>query len=224
MTVVLTTLLSILLWTLAVLGILLGLLLVMPISVRAGGQIDGETLAGELRASWALGLLGLRISSRRSSGFTLCGLRVARLPRRSRESTKPKRRAPDSERKKAEENKVKAKGKSGRGFFWALAHREGMKRAARRLLATLALRLEVRGQLGLGDPADTVVAERVVSTLGERLPGVRLEVAWDYLDDVVELDGEGRARIWPVHTLGVGLLLLLDREVRALLRSPAKAT
>lgn len=116
------------------------------------------------------------------------------------------------------------KGKSGRGFFWALAHREGMKRAARRLLATLALRLEVRGQLGLGDPADTVIVERVVSTLGERLPGVRLAVAWEYIDEVLELDGEGRARIWPVHTLGVALLLLLDREVRALLRSPAKAT
>jgi len=199
---------SILIWALVTLGILIVVLLLVPLELRAEGRIAEDALDGELRVGWGLGLLGIRLSSRRPSGITLCGGRVAGLPRR----VKPGEKEPPKERRK-----------SRRGTRWALQHRAGLQRALRRLGATLGLRLELSGRIGLGDPADTAVAAFILDVLERWMPGLHIDLGWDFLDEVLEVDGRGRARIWPVHLLGVGLALLLDGEVRSLLRAPAKA-
>jgi len=210
-----SVILSVLLWLAAVLGLLLLALLVVPLQARGEGRVLEEELDGELRVRWGFGLIGVRLSSRRPSGFTLCGLRVAGLPRRSAEERQEKKREKKQERAK------KQGSRSRRGLRWSLAHREGLRRVLRRALGALGLRLEVRGRLGLGDPAETALAELIAGEL-RRLRAVRLELAWDYLDDVVELEARGRARLWLLEVVGIGLALLLaDREVRALLRAPA---
>lgn len=199
--------LSVLLSVLAAVGALVLVVLVVPFQLRADAQAEGAAISGELRLRWGFGLVGVRLSSRRPSGLTVCGLRVAGLPARDRQKKKEKKRARDEP--------------SRRGALWALAHRRGIERVAGRMLGALGLRLEVWGRLGLGDPTDTALVTLIAGELG-RLPGVTLDITWDYLDELVELDVRGQARLWPLELVGVALALLVgDRDVRALLRAPA---
>jgi hypothetical protein len=92
---------------------------------------------------------------------------------------------------------------------------------AARLLGALHLSLRLRGRLGTGDPADTVALVGLLQA-ARALPGVQLEVEIDWLDEVLEGEAEGSARVWLAEVLAVAALLLLRREHRSALWALAR--
>jgi hypothetical protein len=203
--------LTVLAWIGAGLGLALLLVLLVPFGVRADGRVSEDELAGSAELRWLFGLIVVRFATEGRSGFYLAGLRVARFPRRA---TRPE---PDPE-PEPEPEPERARGR--RGIRWLIRSRRGLSRAGLRLLAATQPRLEVRGRIGVGDPADTALVAPLIAQLG-RLPGVHLHLTWCWVDEVLDLEGRAGARIWIAQLLGLGLLLLFDGEVRRLLRAPA---
>jgi hypothetical protein len=87
-----------------------------------------------------------------------------------------------------------------------------------RLGRTLRLRLRVSGFVGTGDPADTALLFAQLRAL-RALPGVKLDLEPDWLEEELELDAEGSARISVGHLLVVAAALLWARENRLALRA-----
>jgi hypothetical protein len=198
--------LTVLAWIGAGLGLALSLVLLVPFGLRAKGRVGEDDLCGSVEVRWLFGLLAVRATTEGRSGVYIAGRRVSGLPRRRAE--------------RAEEPQVEEKVRSGRGLRWLLRSRRGLSRAARRLLAALHLRLELRGRVGIGDPADTALVAPLCAQLG-RLPGVSLHLTWCWVDEVLDLEGCASARVWLAQLLGLGLLLLFSGDVRRMLRAPA---
>jgi hypothetical protein len=87
-----------------------------------------------------------------------------------------------------------------------------------RLALALRLRLRVSGIVGTGDPADTAFLFAILRAVRE-LPGVQLEVQSAWIDEELELDAEGSARVWIIHLMVVAAALLWARENRTALRA-----
>lgn len=201
----------------AILGVLLyallGLLLavvVLPFRARATGAVHDGMPAGAASADWGFGLLGVRIDTDRRAAVRLLWLPVARF--RLRAGKAGEERRPREEREAKEEQRGALRRLRG-----ALADREAFARMAGRIVRALHLRLRAAGRVGIGDPADTVALHALLSA-ARRLPGVELEVALDWVEDVLELEAEATARIWIAELLGVVAGLLLARRNRRALR------
>lgn len=201
---------------LAILCTLLGLALLvvlLPFRVVASGAVhDGEP-AGVARIDWGLWLLALEVDSSRRARVRLLELPVARFTLRpSRESKGRPERSP---REPKREGKPRAGAlKRLRGAF---AEREHLQRMVARLAGALHLRLRGSGRLGIGNPADTVALSALLAAIGA-LPGVKLAVGLEWVDEAFELELELAARIWIAELLGVAALLLLARSNRRALR------
>jgi hypothetical protein len=192
---------TVLAWIGAAAGSILLLVLLVPFRVRARGELSDVALAGTVEVRWLFGALGLRWSSQEPSGLLLLGRRVAGWGR----SDRPER-------------ETEPRGK--RGLRWALGNRAALSRVIGRALSALRLRCELSGRLGVGDPADTAFLSSAVAQL-ERLPAVRLRLSWEWIEEVIELEGRVAARLWLGQLIAVMLPLLLDGEVRRLVRAPA---
>ena len=206
MTVALAVLPSALLGFLG-LALLLGAL---PFHARARGGARNGQLSGQLRATWAFGLVALELSA---TGVTVrvAGLAVFR-PRRAGRAALPARAA---------EGEAAGEGLRRSGLArvrGALENRRPLLRMAARLVGALHLRLRLAGRLGLGDPADTAALSGVLEAV-RALPGVELSVELDWLGEALDLMAEGSARLWLPEALGVAGFLLLRRENRAALRA-----
>ncbi len=204
---------SALLAALLVLLALALLVVALPFQASARGAAHDGELSGSLRVDWAFGLLGLELAPEGSAvqvtGLTI--FRSRRLAGRRREREARSRDEDDAR-----------KGDEGSGGMArlraALRNRRPLFRMAARLLGALHLGLRLRGRVGTGDPADTVVLVGLLQA-ARALPGVRLEVEIDWLDEVVEGEAEGSARVWLAEVLAVAALLLLRREHRSALRA-----
>jgi len=197
-------LLTVLAWIGIVLGALLALVLLIPLHGRAEGEVGEESLWGQVTARWGFGVLALKLRSDGPSGLYLLGVRVSGLDwnKRRKEKKKPKEKKEPGEKK---------------GLAWFLEHRRTLTRSLVRLLRALDPRIRIRGVVGLGDPADTVAAAQIIEAVAARVPRVDLALEWEHLDEVLELSGSFRARVWPVQLVGVVLALLLSRDVRRML-------
>jgi len=195
---------TVLAWLGVAAGSILLLVLLVPFRLRAHGQLNDAAVAGVVEVRWLFGALVLRWSSEEPSGLLLLGWRVARWHQR------------DARR----ERDPGAQSRGKRGLGWVLRSRDALWRVTRRVMAATRLRCELRGRLGIGDPADTALLVPMVARL-ERWPAVRVQLSWDWLEEVVDLEGRVVARLWLVQLIGVMLPLLLDGEVRRLVRAPA---
>jgi hypothetical protein len=201
--------LAILGWVLLALLSLVLVLIVFPLEVAAWGRASDDELAAQARVAWAGGVVAASLSLE-CIEVRLMGWRVWQGPLslltgyEQREEKQQKKR-----KQKDRRHKTAAEG----GRRWSLRHVRVLLRAGFRVLATLRVRLTVQGRLGLANPADTARVIQAVSTL-DRLPGVSVALWPSYLDE--ELSGEVKlsARVWLLHTIGVALALLLQREVR----------
>jgi hypothetical protein len=164
---------------------------------------------------WAFGLLGIELR-RGGAVLRVSGLRVMRVraragrPGRERRRTRPQK---DGEGREARKNPA-ARLRAAAGSIGRLLDMGG------RLAGALHLRLQVQGRVGTADPVDTAAVAGLLRAI-RALPGVELLVEVDWLDEVVELEAEGRARAWVPELLVVAGLLLLRRENRAAVRALA---
>jgi hypothetical protein len=199
----------------ALLALLALVLLVVALPFRAsarGAALDGE-LSGSLRVDWAFGLLGLELAPE-GAAVRVAGLTIFRSRRSARWQRERQARSPGGD--------DDGQGEEGGGGMAklraALRNRRPLFRMAARLLGALHLGLRLRGRVGTGDPADTVVLVGLLQA-ARALPGVQLEVEIDWLDEVLEGEAEGSARVWLAEVLAVAALLLLRREHRSALRA-----
>jgi len=208
----------------AVVGSLLVLVLVAPISVSARGEIDAEAFHASYiaRVRWALGLVGLDLASGARPTLRVLGVPVARISER-REGSSPRRQKDKGKDAKAQDDTP-----SGPGLVWLFRQRRELWRLVLRLVSTLHLRGRVSGAVGMPEPDDTVWLALALNQLDQRLPAGTLDVDVDYSDAVMDL--EGRLTSWavPAHVIAVGLALYffsdLGRALRGRVRPTTSAT
>jgi hypothetical protein len=215
-TAVLLFLLTLAAWLLALtLGLVLVALL-FPLELRVEGAVrDGEP-SGLAAASWGLGLAALEASP---EGLAL---RLAGAPvwRRSWSALRRERRTeraaarPDERPAARERESAAPRGEGGGRFRAVLDHRRALLGMLARFAEALHLRLRVTGAVGLQDPADTAVLAQALELLG-RVPGVELALELDWLDETLEGEAVGSARIWAPELAGVAVALLFERANRA---------
>jgi hypothetical protein len=190
---------------LAVLGCIVGglllVVLLMPIQAQAEGRfVDGE-LDGRATLRWGFGAVTVR-TERGDAEVRLFGVRVRRGPAAAA-AEKPR---PRRERRR-----------SRRGLGWAMRNRGVLFDILRRALRLLHLRARITGTVGLGDPADSAMLFLILGEIERGVPGLGLAIDRDYLDEVLDLDGTVRGWLWPVAVVAFGLGLLLRRRTRRVL-------
>jgi hypothetical protein len=201
-------------WIAAIVLVPLGLVLVMlalPFHASARGVMHLTGVSGTARIAWAFGLAAVTI---RRGGFVL---RLAGLPVLRGRSGRGRR---ERRREKRDQEPEKGGKSAPARVRSAFAHRGALVRMALRLVRALHLRLRVRGRVGTGDPADTAAISGLLLA-ARSLPGVGVEVETDWLDEVLEGEAEGSARVWVPELTVVAALLLLAREHRAAVRALA---
>lgn len=210
---------DILLFILTVVGVVVLLVLLMPISMRARGAAEGLDMVLEVRGGWAFGLVSVRWRAFEAATLHVLGLRVARLRRASPEAREAKRQKA-RERAEARARKGKPpKKKKQRGFFWSLRHRRTLWRAALRMVRTLHIDGRVAGVVGMPDPDETAWLGLVLGELGARLPAGVLDIEVDYTDEVLAIGGHLRSRVWPAEVLVVLAAVRFGGEMRRALRA-----
>jgi hypothetical protein len=188
---------------------LLLLLIWIPFQVRAAGAVTFESVSGEVLLQWGWGLVQARLSSERGARLRLLGVPIRVRRGRHREAEERLDDARDDESEDAGSRSI---------HLPRLEQLGRLLRMAGRVLRALHLRLRVNGVVGTGDPAQTAVVLPLIGQL-ERLPRVELAVEWDWVEERLELEAEGSARIWIAELIWTALTLLLVRENRAVLRT-----
>ncbi len=200
---------------LGILATLLGLALLLvglPFHLRAQGTLEADHADGEASLRWAWGLVSVRL---RPAGTTLhlLGLRIWTF-RSDRDRKK-------RDRKKRDEASEASRPRGRKGWMWT--HRRTLWRLLRRFLGALRLRLNVNGVIGLGDPAETASLFQGLALLERQGPAVQVHITPEWLDEELWLQGWARARIWGLHLLGLGLVALLRKDTRTLIRAARAA-
>lgn len=199
------------------LGSLLVLVLIAPLHLRAGGEVDGEALHASyaLRVRWALGILGLDLASGERPTLRLFGIPIARFtPDKRRTRRKDKKREKRAKSEKSEETDARR----GPGLVWFFRQRHHLWRLALRMLATLHLRGRVSGAVGMPEPDDSVWLALALNQLDARLPPGTLDLEVDYSDAVLDLEGRLTSWLIPGHVLVVGLALYFFSDLGRALR------
>jgi len=200
----------VLLWIVAAVGGLITLFVLVPIHLRAEGGVHDQSLEGQVWVRWAWGVLTVGMTPDRTTTVHLLGWRIWTF---HQGGSKDK---PDPEPKP---KKKKAKG----WLQWLAQHRQTGLQFVRRLIHTLRLQLQVRGELGLGDPARTALLSRLLWELNRVSPALSINVEPDWMEEHIGLDGALRARVWLAH---LGLVLLgglLNHETRRMIRTVPRA-
>lgn len=199
-------LLTILLWILAIVGIILALVLLVPVHVRAQGQVKGLSAFGWARVRWGFGFISIKANPQTGVALYWLGLRVWRFKMKGHKDPKP-------------EKKEEKKPEKGFGWFWR--NRRMHSWMAGRMYRTLHLKGKISGTVGLGDPADMAWLWMFLWQLEGRVPGLNLLVECNWQDEELDLNGDIRAWVWPLQVLLVAAFTFLRRDVRRARRSAA---
>lgn len=203
-----TTALLIVAYVLLALLALVALVVALPFHARARAEANEAALAGQLRVTWAWGVVSVRASGERGPALYVLGLRLARLSSAADTADK-KRRKP---------KQAKDQAPAGARARWARQHRRYLMDVAGRMWRALRIRLHAQGVLGLDDPADTFVLFELLHQL-ERVPGVQLDLRRDYFDDTMDVEVELRGRVWLPGFAALALTLLVKPETWRVLRA-----
>ncbi|MCC6624254.1 MAG: hypothetical protein IT385_23585 [Deltaproteobacteria bacterium] len=202
--------LVVILW---IVGALIGLVLLVPISYRAEGVATDDALRGSAKVAWGFGVLALHASADglalRLVGITLWRRRFGRPRRDEPRKDEPKKR-----------KAVEPKGR--RGLRWLVARRRLLGAIAGRYVRALHLRMRLDGVVGLAGPDDTARLHQVLAVLDAVLPEGAIDVELDWVEEVVDLEAEIRGWVWPLQIVGITLWLRLDGKTWRALRA-AKA-
>jgi len=203
---------------LVTLGVIVGLVLLVPLSFGVEGAATDDRLRGHARVAWGFGLLALRVDQ---DGATL---RLVGLPivRRRFGDPRPRRRKAQAQKKK---KKTEAKNhgepldRASRGLFWFLARRHLLTAIGRRYLKALHLRGGIDGVVGLASPEDTARLHQVLTLADRLLPEGALAIELDWVEEVVDLEARFGGWVWPLRIVGLTLWLWLDRKTWRALRA-----
>ncbi|TNF30257.1 MAG: hypothetical protein EP329_14010 [Deltaproteobacteria bacterium] len=210
---------DLLLVLLTVVGVLVLLVLVMPITLRARGVAEGTDVALEVRGSWAFGALSVRWRMSDGAALHLFGLRVHRIrPDSPEERAEKRRKRAEKKARKAERARLKKK-KKKRGPGWTWRHRRTLWRAVLRVVRTLHIDGRVAGVVGMADPDHTAWLGVALDELAARLPDGALAVEVDYMDEVLAVGGHLQSRVWPIEVLVVLTAVRFGGEMRRALRA-----
>ncbi|MDX9721563.1 MAG: hypothetical protein RBU37_12510 [Myxococcota bacterium] len=192
--------LTVLLWLLAVLGVLLAVLLLLPFRLRADGGVHEGQFFGDARLQWAWGLVGLRYEQG-ALAVRVLGVRVGRVRVASSKRRKP------SKKNKAKRMNLREWLKKGPNYLpWI-----------RRLAKALKLELAIDAELGLDDPSHTALLQQLLQPLSLLGPWLRLRLRLDYLDEKIEIAANLRARVWIIQVSMLLMGMLVNTQARRLL-------
>ena len=183
--------------------------LIMPLSFRSQGSLTGFEASGWIHVGWAFGALQVRAQPDKGVRLYVLGVPVHRFDVRNRAKTQ----------KSATKKKKKSKPKTATQVRSLWHERSTLSWAAKRMLSTLHLTGQLRGRLGLGDPADTAWLAVLFMQFESRFQRFRWAVQLDYTDEVIDLNGRIGAWLVPGQFLLVGLALFLRRDVRMALKT-----
>ncbi len=202
-----------------VLGSVLGIILllgILPFAFRVKGGAHEGSLSGSIRVSWAFGLVSVQMASRGSLEWFVLGLRIAQQVRSPSSVEGDRTAAAESERPSARTGAVPWL----RRLMAFRGHRDHLVGMLSRLAATVRLDLVLSGTVGTGDPANDAWLLMALRA-AEELPGVRLLIDVDWLEQQVDVDMEASARVSLFHTMAVAAWLLASRPNRTALRAIA---
>ncbi len=203
---------------LGLLGLAL-LLLLVPTWIRASGSVNGLEADGEMTAGWGYFVVRVRASVEGGLVMRLLGIPVyrrtwAQLAKSKgasevQEKANPKKKAP-----KADAPSSGAKSAPGPGLRGLFRVARVLWNAALRLLRTLHFSGWVRGQFGLDDPADTAQVALFLGAVRRIAPSANVQVTPNWMEEVLELEGEVSLVFWPIQTALVAGLIFINREFR----------
>ncbi len=196
---ILFTILIALVW---VTGALALAVLLLPLHVRAIGEMEGFVVDGVLEALWSWGLFKVCQTPENGLECFLLGFRVYR----------------SSGKKKVRDERPKKAGKDRSQMVPVfLEHRKTILGIMGKFLEAIGLRARIQGSMGLDSPDRTALLAQILSWVSPELLGVEVDIVPDYLNRAVDLEGTVRASIWPVYLLAVTAGLLFKRDTRQLL-------
>ncbi len=188
------------------------LLLLTPLDCRARGAVAEGAAAFDARIRWAFGVLSVSYRGGEGAFLRLFGVKIKRL----------RRADPEAKRERLAEALAAAKRsrrKARRGPLWALRHRRVLWRTLLKALRTLHLRGQLRGVLGLSDPAHTAGAAVILDQLAAHLPDGVVDVDIDWSDEVIDLRTRLSGWVVPLHALLVVVGLFIHPKTRRALRA-----
>ncbi len=221
MSVFLGILVSIVLWLLAITGGLIVLLLVVPFEIGGKGWLNGLAGGGEAGFVWGFGFLSMRVASEGDVELRIVGLRVysttvAELRERQESPEKAEKKAA-KKAKKAARRDAKKQRKGG----FRLSHVRPLLGVVVRVLKSVRLRGWIAGMVGTGDPAETAAVAALLEQLNGQGGEFELMISPNWVDEVLDVQGDVRLGFWLPRMAQVAILILLDRESRTVLRSIA---
>lgn len=198
---------------------LLGVLIAawfVPIEIRAHGAVadddpSGSLVSGFFEVRWWW-LMGYRVGTDGLGRLRLVGVPVHVGPAFGGGAGKAEG-GRGREKKKKKPRRRRARRRGG----WRAVGPTAL-RMLRRALRLVHPRVEVRGTLGLGDPADTAWAWTVAHRLGAVLPPwIEIRLEDDLLEVDTHLDGRVEGRVVPAEVLAVAVGWLVRSETRRVL-------
>lgn len=216
------------LWVLAaLLAGVVGAVVAVPFRVRAAGLLSDDAVHGVVAGSWLFGLIRVDAASD-GVALRLLGRPVWRrepdddATKAEKEAAKKDKQAEKAEKEeKAKKRKHGARRSARAKLRWFLDHRSTLAPLLGRAVDTFQLHLRISGTVGLDDPADTAELALVLSAVERWVPAARLDVRPDYLDEVIDVEGEVGARLWILAIVLVGVRSLFEVKTWKMLRGLA---
>ncbi len=211
---------EILVWLLVIVGALVALVLVMPLSFRAEGALeDDEEIGWHVRIAWGFGLVAVHLMPGDNT-LRLCGLRIRRLAlgadedddaTRRRKADKRVRRAERRRKRRASKAELEEPGRR-RGVLWFFQNRSVLFAIVRRYLGALHLSGEVEGVVGLPSPEHNATLHQLLALADSRLPAGLIAVEVDWVEEVFALRAKVGGWIWPLQLAAITAWLFIDRK------------
>ena len=192
-----------LVWIAAIVGGLILVLLLVPIRMRIGGQMDARQGFGyTLNLDWALGLAGVDKEAGRPWQLHILGLSVLRFSGSKKE-------------KKTREKKKRPWSRAG-----ALKnHLPTVAGIFDRMAGAVFLKGHLAGRIGLSDPADTANFGLFCRMMDLSSRRFRLALDCEYDEEIIYVEAALQATLIFGYLGLVAGMLLLRRQTRMMLRS-----
>jgi hypothetical protein len=226
---ILGIILSIFLWLLAIVAGLLLVLFVVPFSAGLRGWVNGLSGEGQLEVRWGFGFLSVQAALPGGFALRLLGLPIVRRtfaqmapkPKSEEERAREAQKKADKKavQKVQKKGKKKARKQAGKGF--KLAYARPLLALAVRVLKSVRLRGWVAGMVGVGDPAETAAIAALLNQLNRADGRFTMDVTPDWIDEMLDIQGDVRLCFWLPRTVFVVMLIIVDRKARRLLRAMA---
>ncbi len=211
----LLSILAILISILLILAVLIiGLVLFIPFHIHARFQAD-DTNFTAMRIKWLFGAISaIYIYPLKETDVSIFGRVIAT----KKDSPKSKETPQAEEKKKAKQGKKKEGKKKSKIATFPKSCTAFLLKVSLRLIKALQVRLDIRGDIGLEDPADTGFLSACIWPFLGMLPPGWIDLSFDYERETLGGHADLRARMWLIQLLAIIFTaLLLNRKGRTIL-------